>query len=238
MKRCVVYISMFFLIGCGIKIGSANLDIKQDLIVNKYDTLKEIVIEEAKNNGFTQLTSEIKPSKYNDQKGRLFFQLVTPHGTDQLFVDFDNGNIYMHGAGLRSNPESAIKAITFRINELNDAYGAKNTPAAVPEKISVDTTSNNSQQETKKLEPSEIKPDVKPDVKVTSSDPVPPSTSMIVNEGKAKLRKNPSAKAAAIKTLKKGEEVQVIKEKDGWCLVELAGGETGWCLKGSLAQKN
>jgi hypothetical protein len=30
----------------------------------------------------------------------------------------------------------------------------------------------------------------------------------------------------------------VIKEKDGWCLVELAGGETGWCLKGSLAQKN
>ena len=61
---------------------------------------------------------------------------------------------------------------------------------------------------------------------------------MIVNEGKVTLRKNPSAKAAAIKTLKKGEEVQVIKEKDGWCLVELAGGETGWCLKGALAQKN
>jgi uncharacterized protein YgiM (DUF1202 family) len=61
---------------------------------------------------------------------------------------------------------------------------------------------------------------------------------MVVIDGKAKLRKSPSAKAAAIKTLKKGEEVQVIKEKDGWCLVELAGGETGWCLKVALAQKN
>lgn len=64
------------------------------------------------------------------------------------------------------------------------------------------------------------------------------SASMIVINSKAKLRKNPSAKATVIKTLKKGEEVQVVKLKDEWCLIELAGGETGWCLKGSLAQMN
>jgi hypothetical protein len=74
-------------------------------------------------------------------------------------------------------------------------------------------------------------PSVEPKNATTSSFP------MVVAESKAKLRKNPSAKAAAIKTLKKGEEVQVIKEKDGWCLVELAGGETGWCLKSALVQK-
>jgi len=73
---------------------------------------------------------------------------------------------------------------------------------------------------------------------VVNQNTPPSSTSMVVIDSKTKLRKNPSAKAATIKTLKKGEEVQVIKEKDGWCLVELASGETGWCLKGSLALKN
>jgi len=74
-----------------------------------------------------------------------------------------------------------------------------------------------------------------------SSTPQNSSTSpssMIVTENKAKLRKKPSTKADVVKSLKKGEEVQVIRQKDGWCLVELAGGETGWCAKGSLAQKN
>ncbi len=64
------------------------------------------------------------------------------------------------------------------------------------------------------------------------------SASMIVNVNKAKLRKKPSDKAGIVKTLKKGEEVQVIKQDQGWCLIELAGGETGWCQKGSLALRN
>jgi hypothetical protein len=66
----------------------------------------------------------------------------------------------------------------------------------------------------------------------------PSSAAMVVINNKAKLRKSPSTKAVVIKTLKKGEEVQVIKLKDEWCLIELAGGETGWCLKGSLSQMN
>lgn len=73
---------------------------------------------------------------------------------------------------------------------------------------------------------------------VANQKPSPSSTSMVVINSKAKLRKRPSKKAAVIKTLKKGEVVQVIKLKDEWCLIELAGGETGWCAKGSLAQRN
>ena len=81
-------------------------------------------MEEAANNGFGALTSEVKPSEYNDWTGRLFFQLKTSNGTDQLFVDFnrvDTGvNIWIHGAGTRSNPDSAAKAIQARITQLND----------------------------------------------------------------------------------------------------------------------
>jgi uncharacterized protein YgiM (DUF1202 family) len=61
--------------------------------------------------------------------------------------------------------------------------------------------------------------------------------SMIVNESKVKLRTKPSANATVIKTMQKGEEVQIVKQKDEWCLIELIGGETGWCLKGALVNK-
>jgi len=64
------------------------------------------------------------------------------------------------------------------------------------------------------------------------------STSMTVIGSKVKLRKSPSSKSTSIKTLKKGEEVQVIKQKDDWCLIELVSGETGWCQKVSLTQSN
>jgi len=70
----------------------------------------------------------------------------------------------------------------------------------------------------------------------SSQGPTTASVTMVVIESKAKLRQKASSKATVIKNLKKGEEVQVIKQKDGWCLVELAGGETGWCHNSVLAQ--
>ena len=96
-----------------------------------------------------------------------------------------------------------------------------NQPKAIQaEKPVAQTSDNNS------------KSSIKPQDTATSS------TTFIVIENKTKLRKKPSAKGEVVKSLKKGEEVQLIKEKAGWCLVELAGGETGWCLKGSLDQVN
>jgi hypothetical protein len=63
------------------------------------------------------------------------------------------------------------------------------------------------------------------------------SVSMVVIENNAKLRKRPSINATVLKTLKKGGDVQVIKQKDEWCLIETSDGETGWCQRRSLAQR-
>ena len=63
-------------------------------------------------------------------------------------------------------------------------------------------------------------------------------TSMVVTNNKAKLRQKPSANSGVVKSLKKGNVVQLIKERDGWCLIELASGETGWCQKALLATMN
>jgi len=103
--------------GC-ITLAHDRAELKSGLVQSKYDAIKKIVIEEAANNGFSQLTSEIKPSEYNEWQGKLFFALKTPNGTDQLFVEFNGDSVYMHGAGTRSNPQSAIKAMRARIDKL------------------------------------------------------------------------------------------------------------------------
>lgn len=103
--------------GC-ITLAHDRTALRSGLVQSKYDKIKKIVLEEAANNGFSQLTSEIKPSEFNEWKGKLYFALKTPNGTDQLFVEFDRDSVYMHGAGTRSNPDSAIKGIRARIDKL------------------------------------------------------------------------------------------------------------------------
>lgn len=122
-KNVLTIVSCLLLTAC-VASGNAKFLLKQDFVIRNYPQIRGIVVEEAANNGFGTLTSEVKPSEYNDWTGRLFFQLKTPNGTDQLFVDFnkvDTGvNIWIHGAGTRSNPDSAAKAIQARITQLND----------------------------------------------------------------------------------------------------------------------
>lgn len=67
-----------------------------------------------------------------------------------------------------------------------------------------------------------------------SSTPV----SMTVTGNKAKIRKKPSTKADIVKTIKKGEVVQVIKQSDDWFQVELVSGDVGWCHKSVLERRN
>ncbi len=62
--------------------------------------------------------------------------------------------------------------------------------------------------------------------------------STTVTKNKAKMRSKPSTKSAVMKSLKKGDVVQILKEKNGWCLIELTGGETGWCQKDILTTWN
>lgn len=73
-----------------------------------------------------------------------------------------------------------------------------------------------------------------PTVAPQNTTPSPASTSMVATGNKAKIRKKPSTKADVVKTMKKGEEVRVIKQKDDWFQIELASGEVGWCHKSVL----
>ncbi len=115
-----IFIILFFQ-GC-MTLGSERFVINSDTFSNKYSTIKQVVVQEAANNGFSELTAEIKPSEFNDWKGSLFFQLKTGNGTDQLFVEFAKANggisVYTHGAGTRANANSAAKAIKARLSQL------------------------------------------------------------------------------------------------------------------------
>lgn len=73
--------------------------------------------------------------------------------------------------------------------------------------------------------------------KATLASSTTNASSMIVTGNKAKIRKKPSTKAEIVKSLKKGEIVQVIKHNDEWFQVELASGDVGWCHTSVLAQK-
>ena len=87
-----------------------------------YQAIKAMLIEEAANSGFGTLSSEIKPSEFNGWKGQLFFQLKTANGTDQLFIEFKNIDagveVYVHGAGTRSDPKSAAASIEAHLANL------------------------------------------------------------------------------------------------------------------------
>lgn len=124
VKAIVCLILVAVLTACG-TLANTRVLIKQDLVISRYDQIKAIAIEEAARNGFSEIASEVRPSEYNNWRGRLFFQLKTPHGTDQLFVEFRPADgateIYIHGAGLRSNPNSAAKAIASRLRNLQTA---------------------------------------------------------------------------------------------------------------------
>lgn len=121
VKAIVCLILVAVLTACG-TLANTRVLIKQDLAISRYDQIKAIAIEEAARNGFSEIASEVRPSEYNNWRGRLFFQLKTPHGTDQLFIEFRPADgateIYIHGAGLRSNPNSAAKAIASRLRNL------------------------------------------------------------------------------------------------------------------------
>ncbi len=121
LRHVVLLVLLIIVAGC-VTLGSSRLLVKQDVFAANYEAIKRIVLEEAANNGFGQLTSEVKPSTFNRWKGQLCFALVTPNGTDQLFVEFqrqgDSVSVYTHGGGTRANPDSAAKAIEARLRQL------------------------------------------------------------------------------------------------------------------------
>lgn len=140
IRLLVGFLAALCVVAC-VSIGNTKFAIKPDFFQQNYAQIKAIAVEEAANNGFGTLTSEVKPSEFNEWKGSLFFQLKTANGIDQLFVDFERAEggvrVWVHGAGTRSNPDSAGKSIQAKVAKLmsgpgtpQPAWSANGGPAA------------------------------------------------------------------------------------------------------------
>lgn len=156
--------------GC-VTLGSAKFSLAREYFQENYPQIKSIIVEEAANNGFGALTSEVKPSEFNEWTGKLFFQLKTANGTDQLFVEFSkdpNGvNVYVHGAGTRSNPDSAAKAIQARLSRMPKG-NAQRAVSSVP----TATQLQSSEPKPATVEPNETKPSAPQRVGVISTSEI------------------------------------------------------------------
>jgi len=118
MEKIMLALTIIMMSGCGHLVQKQCLQLQSGQVSAKYDKIKRIAIEEAKNNGFDGLPNENKPSKYNDYVGQLLFQLKTADGTDSLFVRFNHDNVCISGAGMVARPDTALKAIFDRYQHL------------------------------------------------------------------------------------------------------------------------
>jgi hypothetical protein len=119
--RGALSLMLTLLIACGISVGHQQLYLPTDVVESQYDAIRAIIVEEAANNGYGAApTSEIKPSQYNNYKGKIYYALKTGAGTDQFTVELkpsDDGkvSVYMNGGGTKGDPRAAMKAITDRL---------------------------------------------------------------------------------------------------------------------------
>jgi len=102
--------------------GRGQINLREDLVLNEYVKIRRIIIEEAANNGFPTLRSEVKPLEINGWKGKLYFTLKTEAGWDNLTVNIkrkgENFVIDMVGAATVANVKGAVQAIKARLSEL------------------------------------------------------------------------------------------------------------------------
>jgi hypothetical protein len=116
-----ILLFLILITGC-VSMGREKINLREDLILNEYAKIRRIVIEEAANNGFPTLKSEIKPLEINEWKGKLYFTEKTAAGWDNLTVKFkrkgDTFVIDMVGAATVANPKGAVQAIKARLSEL------------------------------------------------------------------------------------------------------------------------
>lgn len=114
-----ILLLLVIIVGCA---TTGNLTLKEDLVTNQYDTIRQIVIEEAAKNGFPTLRSEVKPTELNNWKGKLYFTYFTGLGWDNLTVKIkrkgDKFDVDMVGAATKANVKGAIEGIKTRLGTL------------------------------------------------------------------------------------------------------------------------
>ena len=116
-----ILLFLIFITGC-VSMGRGQINLREDLVLNEYVKIRRIIIEEAVNNGFPTLRSEVKPLEINGWKGKLYFTLKTEAGWDNLTVNIkrkgENFVIDMVGAATVANVKGAVQAIKARLSEL------------------------------------------------------------------------------------------------------------------------
>jgi hypothetical protein len=135
-----------------------------------------------------------------------------------------------------SAPQIQQSKPNFESNVLSEA---KNKPvgAPAPEQSNLNSNINDTSiNEQPKIKEKEFAAN-----KVTEAKTPPPESpaetqTRAVISSKAAMRSNPTSKAKKLKTLKKGEKVTVLQQKDEWFQIERASGDVGWCHKGGLGQ--
>jgi hypothetical protein len=147
--------------------------------------------------------------------------------------DFKRGGIF--GAGGTEANQAATELVTLAFggsvpsSQLNrEAATDQSPPDVQPKSIEKSPAVTTVDQPIKK----KLEPTVEPQNASSTS------ATMTVTGNKAKIRKKPSTKADIVKTIKKGEVVQVIKQSDDWFQIELASGDVGWCHKSVLERRN
>ncbi len=195
--------------------------------------------------------------RYDDSNGNTIWEYSKPaasQGTVNKMITigtmgFSNGKNSMYVDVLRLTfRKGAVQKYTYEESVvglgLSGMMGAQVVQQYIPSGNGTKTESESeperSQQKTTKVAAieKETPNEQKPQASVSPQNTTTASSSMTVTGNKAKIRKKPTTKADIVKTIKKGEVVQVIKQSDDWFQVELASGDVGWCHKSVLERRN
>ncbi len=107
-----------FVAGC-VTAGSQSLTFREDSFVSQYDQIRQVLIEEARNNGFGALQQEVKPSELNGWKGLFYFTARTPYGEDNLTVKLERvgGRLEINviAGAMRASADGFLRAINSRL---------------------------------------------------------------------------------------------------------------------------
>jgi len=131
MKYIALLIAIIMVSGCSInipamKIGNEDkgyprcITLTDDAGIKKWDKVRKIILEEAKNAGFEKVVLDTKPTKYNNQSAKLqFIHVRFDEKQDTVFIEKNGNQLCFGGVGAEADPRNAIGAIQDRLKNID-----------------------------------------------------------------------------------------------------------------------
>ena len=121
-----MYIAITLPLASCVTLGTEAFKLPLSAFQSHYHEIKMIVMRDAAKNGYGNLTSYVKPSKYTGWKGHMYFSVKTDYGTDELRVEFFllDGSyeaVSIIGAGMEGKPHAAEREILGDIRKLGSS---------------------------------------------------------------------------------------------------------------------